>query len=72
MLADDFLGWKDPTYGIYVYPGTGSAKDGLRGDHLIIAPPFTITKQEVEWFVGQLEKLLTDFFAEFDAKSLEK
>ncbi|PLB45021.1 putative aminotransferase [Aspergillus steynii IBT 23096] len=33
--------------GVAVYPGAGSA-DGIRGDHVLLAPPFTITEDELE------------------------
>lgn len=49
-----------------MYPGTGSAADGLAGDHLIIAPPFTITEKEVRWLVDQIELVLKDFFEEME------
>ncbi|KAJ4291974.1 hypothetical protein N0V90_009872 [Kalmusia sp. IMI 367209] len=60
--------WKDPKYGIYVYWGTGSAADGLAGDHLIVAPPFTITTEEVHWLVGRLELVIKDYFKELEAR----
>lgn len=33
--------------GIVPYPGTGSA-DGVRGDHILLAPPLNITKEEID------------------------
>lgn len=66
------IGWRDPKYGIYVYYGTGSAKDGLSGDHIMIAPPYTATREKIEWFVDRLERLLIDYFAELEVKLTEK
>jgi adenosylmethionine-8-amino-7-oxononanoate aminotransferase len=40
---------QDP--GIMVYPGQGSGDDGFEGDHIIIAPPFTITADDIELIV---------------------
>jgi hypothetical protein len=65
-------GWRDPKYGIYVYYGTGSAKDGLSGDHIMIAPPYTATREKIEWFVDRLERLLIDYFAELEVQLTEK
>ena len=65
-------GWRDPKYGIYVYYGTGSAADGLSGDHIMVAPPYTVTKEKLEWFVDRLERLLIDFFAELEVQLAEK
>ncbi|KXX83450.1 putative aminotransferase YodT [Madurella mycetomatis] len=49
-------------YGINVYPGTGSA-DGIRGDHIIIAPPFNVRSEDIEWIVETIGRLVDDFFA---------
>lgn len=49
-------------YGINVYPGTGSA-DGIRGDHVIISPPYNVRSEDIEWIVETLGRLVDDFFA---------
>ena len=41
--------------GLVVYPGGGSV-DGIRGDHILIAPPLPITKEEVDILYDKLEK----------------
>ena len=41
--------------GLLIYPGTGST-DGVRGDHALVAPPFTISDVEVEELVGRLDE----------------
>lgn len=40
--------------GLVVYPGGGSV-DGVRGDHILIAPPLNITEAEVDEMVACLE-----------------
>ncbi len=40
--------------GLLVYPGSGSI-DGINGDHIMVAPPFTITDQELEELFKRLE-----------------
>jgi adenosylmethionine-8-amino-7-oxononanoate aminotransferase len=49
-------------YSIGVYPGTGSA-DGIRGDHIIIAPAYNVHAEEIEWIVETVGRLIDDFFA---------
>lgn len=49
-------------YGIAVYPGTGSF-DGILGDHIIISPAFNVRKDEIEWIVDVVGRLIDDFFA---------
>ncbi len=51
-----------PQYGIGVYPGSGSA-DGIRGDHIIISPAFNVRKDDIEWIVDTVARLVDDFFA---------
>ncbi len=41
--------------GLIVYPGGGSA-DGSRGDHILLAPPIKITKDEVDELFEALKK----------------
>ncbi|KAF2642141.1 aminotransferase-like protein [Massarina eburnea CBS 473.64] len=55
------MGTTDP-YRIFTYPGTGSA-DGFKGDHLIIAPPFNVTEDQIKYIVKQVTALIKDFFA---------
>lgn len=40
--------------GLAVYPGSGTV-DGVNGDHVILAPPLTITEEEVEEIVRLLK-----------------
>ena len=44
--------------GLIVYPGTGS-KDGVNGDHILLAPPLIIQKNEMEELVDKLVKSIS-------------
>ena len=48
-------------YNIAVYPGSGTA-EGVKGDHIIIAPPYNITQADVVFIVETVSKLIEDFF----------
>lgn len=50
-------------YDISVYPGQGTA-DGVRGDHLMLAPAYNITKDEVVLMVDRLASMIEEFFAD--------
>lgn len=54
-------------YSIVVYPGNGTANGGLTGDHIIIAPPYNITADDVEYIAGTVARLIEDFFARVEA-----
>jgi adenosylmethionine-8-amino-7-oxononanoate aminotransferase len=41
--------------GVIVYPGSGT-RDGQDGDHFIIAPPFTIERDEIDELVGRVDR----------------
>lgn len=49
-------------YSIVVYPGTGTA-DGIVGDHVIVAPPYTVSAEDIEYIVQTVSKLIVDFFS---------
>jgi adenosylmethionine-8-amino-7-oxononanoate aminotransferase len=42
-----------------VYPMQGCV-DGIRGDHLLIAPPAIITREEIAWAVENLGKAIAE------------
>ena len=44
-----------------MYPGTGSA-DGLKGDHIIIAPPYNITAEQIETIVAAARNAVDSAF----------
>ena len=41
--------------GLYVYPGRGSMEDD-GGDHILLAPPYIITRQEIDTLVEILDR----------------
>ena len=45
--------------GLLTYPGSG-AVDGVRGDHLLLGPPLSISAAEVEELLGALDAALAD------------
>jgi adenosylmethionine-8-amino-7-oxononanoate aminotransferase len=45
--------------GVMVYPMQGCV-DGIRGDHLLIAPPAIITREEIAWAVENLGKAIAE------------
>ncbi|RGP58904.1 ornithine aminotransferase [Fusarium sporotrichioides] len=50
--------------GLAVYPGMGTA-DGIMGDHVIVAPPLTITEDEMDVLVGLLKRAYDDVASKF-------
>lgn len=36
--------------------------DGIRGDHIILAPPFNVTKEEIDFIVETTVKVVEDVF----------
>jgi adenosylmethionine-8-amino-7-oxononanoate aminotransferase len=50
--------------GAVFYPGTGSI-DGIKGEHLIISPPLTVTKEEIDEMVNILDRAFTIFQEQF-------
>ena len=49
--------------GIILYPGSGSV-DGVAGDHLLVAPPFVITDEEIGEIVRELHQAILDVWEE--------
>ena len=49
--------------GLICYPGGGTA-DGARGDHILLAPPFIISSDELEELVTKLGAAVDSAFAE--------
>ncbi|HXW17786.1 MAG TPA: aspartate aminotransferase family protein [Candidatus Acidoferrales bacterium] len=46
--------------GVLTYPMQGSV-DGKRGDHLLLAPPFTISNAQIEFLANALLTVIKDF-----------
>lgn len=47
--------------GISLYPGTGT-KDGVEGDHVLLAPVYTSTRKDIERIVGKVTQAVTQAF----------
>jgi len=45
--------------GLLVYPMQGCV-DGTSGDHLLLAPPAVITREQIDWSVNQLSAAITE------------
>lgn len=52
--------------GLIVYPGEGGA-DGVTGDHILIAPPFTITEAQIDTLADILIEATVEIAAEIEA-----
>jgi adenosylmethionine-8-amino-7-oxononanoate aminotransferase len=51
-----------PEYGFAIYPGSGTA-DGVRGDHVLLAPPYNTNKDEIILIATLTEKAIKAVFA---------
>jgi adenosylmethionine-8-amino-7-oxononanoate aminotransferase len=49
--------------GLITYPGGGGA-DGVRGDHILLAPPFIITVEQIDQLVGILGETIKEICRE--------
>ncbi|TKX19653.1 aminotransferase class-III-like protein 2 [Elsinoe australis] len=54
------LGLQEP-YNISIYPGTGTV-DGREGDHVLLAPPYTASKEDVEMIVDLTARVIKEHF----------
>jgi adenosylmethionine-8-amino-7-oxononanoate aminotransferase len=45
--------------GLITYPGGGSA-DGIKGDHILLAPPFVITEDQIQEMVSILDQTFSE------------
>lgn len=63
--ADSVQGMEQP-YSISLYPGTGCA-DGKNGDHIILAPAYNVTSDEIRQIVDITVTVITQFFAQSQA-----
>lgn len=50
-----------PPYNMTIYPGTGTV-DGISGDHVILAPAFIITKEEIDHISQTLSDVVHEVF----------
>lgn len=51
-----------PLFNITLYPGTGTA-DGVKGDHVIIAPSYIVTREEVDYIVKVIADVVHSVFS---------
>jgi adenosylmethionine-8-amino-7-oxononanoate aminotransferase len=49
--------------GLITYPGAGGA-DGIRGDHILLAPPFIITEEQIDRLVEILSEAIAEVVSE--------
>jgi adenosylmethionine-8-amino-7-oxononanoate aminotransferase len=56
------LGVANGDYSIAVYPCTGAA-DGVRGDLIIVSPPYNASSEQIETIVERVGRLIDDYFA---------
>jgi len=52
----------DEKYSVAVYPGSGTV-DGVSGDHIILSPPYNVTREDIESIVDAVGRLIDDFFS---------
>ena len=45
--------------GLLVYPGSGTV-DGVKGDHIQVAPPLVVSKKEIDEIVELLDKSIDE------------
>lgn len=54
-----------PEHSVSLYGCSGTV-DGIRGDHVILAPPYTVSKEEIDIIVDVLTKVLAEVLAELE------
>lgn len=59
-IADTIIGMQSP-YSISLYPGSGTA-DGIKGDHILIAPAYNVTSADVHLIVDTTAAVIRAFF----------
>jgi len=63
MRMNALIGNRAFEKGLITYPGGGGA-DGVRGDHILLAPPFIIKKEEIDRMVGILDASIGEIMKE--------
>ncbi|KAJ5819042.1 hypothetical protein N7474_004633 [Penicillium riverlandense] len=54
-----------PEYAISLYGCTGTV-DGVRGDHVVLAPPYNVSKEEIDTIVDVMARVLDAVFADLE------
>ena len=52
---------KSPEFNMTLYPGAGTV-DGVKGDHIIIAPPYIVTEQDIDHIVKVVSAVIERIF----------
>jgi adenosylmethionine-8-amino-7-oxononanoate aminotransferase len=60
MVAERVKAWA-MDLGLAVYPGVGAA-DGVRGDHVLLAPPFNISESQLDMVIERLADAVSAAF----------
>lgn len=55
-----------PSNSISMYAATGSV-DGKRGDHILFAPPYNVSKEEIDIIVDTAGRVIREVFASLPA-----
>lgn len=50
-----------PPHGISLYAAGGTV-DGVRGDHVLLAPPYNVSKEEIDYIVETTERVVENVF----------
>lgn len=51
-------------FNISLYQGTGTV-DGRRGDHILIAPAYNVTEDEIRYIVDTAARVIKQFFRQY-------
>lgn len=62
-ITDAITGMQAP-YNISLYPGSGTV-DGIKGDHILIAPAYNVTSADVHMIVDTTASVIRAFFEGF-------
>lgn len=52
----------EPEHSVSLYCSSGTV-DGIKGDHLILAPPYIVSKEEIDIIVNALDKVMKEVFS---------
>ena len=67
LKVNSLIGNRAFQKGLITYPGGGGA-DGIRGDHLLLAPPFIITEKQIDQMVAILDQTFAEVAKEAKAE----
>ncbi|KAI9043987.1 aminotransferase, class III [Aspergillus affinis] len=60
----------DPAFAISLYTASGTV-DGTRGDHVLLAPPYNVTREEIDLIVEKTGRVIESVFARVE-KEMER